>query len=423
MDYNPFNSELKDERLEFVKSEEIGDNVFIYFRLKPLLLLKCPVCFSDNVVRNGTKKRQIKGNLFNGKKTFNIVVYTRYKCNNCSKMFMDKVKDCEKKDQITNSTKLNVLKYLKTDMTFKTISNILGISDFSVIEIFKRYIKCPPVPFGEVLCVDEFKNLKQSDGKFAFLMYNPLAHIVNDVLPERTLVVLNEYFYKYDYFALAKVKYFISDMYETYRTIKKTFFPNATHIVDSFHYIRYVTDAFNKVRIRIQDSFDTKTWQYKILKRYAKLFTNKTNELSVKEKFYNQKTGKLCTASVIITDALSITPELSEAYNMLQSFYIGWNKTKMEEAKSFIYNTIIKFSKSTLKEFNDVSNTFKNWKDEIINSFIRLSDRRLNNDYIEGINNKIKAIKKAAYGFKVFELFRLRIMYLINPSITIEYIK
>ena len=43
-------------------------------------------------------------------------------------------------------------------------------------------------------------------------------------------------------------------MYESYRTIKRMFFHNATHIVDSFHYIRYVTDAFNKVRIKIQES-------------------------------------------------------------------------------------------------------------------------------------------------------------------------
>ena len=59
---------------------------------------------------------------------------------------------------------------------------------------------------------------------------------------------------------------------------------------------------------------------------------------------------------------------------------------------------------------------FINWKIEILNSFIRFGDKRLRNGYIEGINNKIKVIKRIAYGYTNFTHFRNRIMYMINSD-------
>ena len=51
----------------------------------------------------------------------------------------------------------------------------------------------------------------------------------------------------------------------------------------------------------------------------------------------------------------------------------------------------------------------------IVNSFI---DERFSNGYTEGLNNKIKAIKRIAFGYKNFEFFRLRTMYTLNGKIS-----
>ena len=57
---------------------------------------------------------------------------------------------------------------------------------------------------------------------------------------------------------------------------------------------------------------------------------------------------------------------------------------------------------------------FERWFDEIGNSYIRFGDRRLNNAYLEGKNNRIKEIKKISYGCNSFYYFRNRLMYVIN---------
>ena len=63
---------------------------------------------------------------------------------------------------------------------------------------------------------------------------------------------------------------------------------------------------------------------------------------------------------------------------------------------------------SEIGEFIEASNT-----NYIANSFI---DKRLSNGFIEGLNNKIKVIKRVGFGYKNFEFFRLRILYILKSK-------
>jgi transposase len=55
--------------------------------------------------------------------------------------------------------------------------------------------------------------------------------------------------------------------------------------------------------------------------------------------------------------------------------------------------------------FPKSSQTIKNWIGEIISYF----DNRTTNGILEGINNKLKLIKRTAYGFRNFNNFRTRV--------------
>lgn len=421
MYFNPFSSELKDERLELIEQYSIDNIEYLTFFLHSNSNTICPRCKRNNVIKFGKKLRTLKTKILMNSNTVVNIKYHRFKCKDCNKIFDDKCADVEVKNQIPYSTIHGVLNHLKLDISMKNIAVMFNLSETTIQRIFDENINCPAVSFGDVLCVDEFKNLKDdNENKYAFIMYDPNRHEINDILPNRHIGTISDYLYKKDYKELEKVKYFISDMYETYRSIKKKFFPNSTHIVDSFHYIRYVTDAFDSVRIRIQKEHDEKTWQYKILKRYSKILLKNVKDIGTKPIHYNPKTHRHETSSSIITTALEISSELSEAYALLQDFLTKWNKTKFENANEFIGSTIHDFQYSSLKEFRDASHTFINWKKEIINSFIRFGNNRLNNEYIEGMNNRIKEIKRVGFGYRNFEHFRNRIMYIVNRTIRIN---
>ena len=60
--------------------------------------------------------------------------------------------------------------------------------------------------------------------------------------------------------------------------------------------------------------------------------------------------------------------------------------------------------------------TMQFWHTSIINSF----SSSLTNDFTEGCNNKIKVIKRNAYGYKNFRKFRNRILHMFSHKIPIN---
>lgn len=60
---------------------------------------------------------------------------------------------------------------------------------------------------------------------------------------------------------------------------------------------------------------------------------------------------------------------------------------------------------------NEAANTIENWLEYICNSFI---DKRFSNGFTEGLNNKIKVIKRVGFEYKDFDFFRLRLLYILN---------
>ena len=84
---------------------------------------------------------------------------------------------------------------------------------------------------------------------------------MNDPIRKRTLDILSNRRKNYliSYFTRVEnrenVKYVISDMYEPYLLATKVMFKNAKYVIDRFHYARYIMDALNDIRIRLQKIF------------------------------------------------------------------------------------------------------------------------------------------------------------------------
>ena len=55
-------------------------------------------------------------------------------------------------------------------------------------------------------------------------------------------------------------------MYEPYLLVTQIMFPKAKYVVDRFHYITYIMDALDGIRIRQQKEYNEKSRKYKLLK-------------------------------------------------------------------------------------------------------------------------------------------------------------
>ena len=86
-----------------------------------------------------------------------------------------------------------------------------------------------------------------------------------------------------------------------------------------------------------------------------------------------------------------------------RAWYGGMSRSQAEERLKSLEKTM---SDGSLSEFKELLHTLDNWREEILNYF----DYPITNGFVEGKNNRIKTIKRMAYGYRNMDNFRLRIL-------------
>ena len=90
-----------------------------------------------------------------------------------------------------------------------------------------------------------------------------------------------------------------------------------------------------------------------------------------------------------------------------EQFYKIMECTDRETAKKLMSDWILFAQNSEILEYGECTKTLANWRTGILNSF----DVPYSNGFTEGCNNKIKVLKRNAYGYRNFERFRKRILH------------
>lgn len=103
---------------------------------------------------------------------------------------------------------------------------------------------------------------------------------------------------------------------------------------------------------------------------------------------------------------LDYSEDLRWAYSIIQKLF-EFNDELDPNKKVLLFKEFMTYSSNcNLPEFNTHLNSYFKWHKYIINSFF--SD--YTNGITEGLNTKIKTIKRIAFGFRNFKNFRLKIL-------------
>ena len=159
--------------------------------------------------------------------------------------------------------------------------------------------------------------------------------------------------------------------------------------------------------------------EYRLLKsRYYYILKNR-DDLDYEEYELDPILNAHVTDLYICDEVLKIHPDLKAAYNIKEE-YIAFNDEEprtfpgRQEKEKQLESLIRKMMLSNIEEMKDCAKTLKNWKEEILNSFEWIDDRRLSNGPIEGKNNYIKKIISNANGLSNFQRARNKFMYSQN---------
>ena len=109
---------------------------------------------------------------------------------------------------------------------------------------------------------------------------------------------------------------------------------------------------------------------------------------------------------------LSTSADLSTAYHLKELLYeILMTKTQ-QEAKMLLLEWIEEAEESGIPEFKSATTAYRNWLPQIVNSCCQ----PITNGFTEGCNNKIKVLKRNAYGYQNFNRFRKRILFMFSAN-------
>ena len=383
--------------------------------------VRCPICnkFTSSV---HDKLKPIRSVYLDscGTNVDLIIHKKRYHCYNCGKIFTEEININAAKGNISNKVKIQIrkdllnynlsLKYIaeKNRVSITTIENEM----LDIISGIPKHITNLP----RVISFDEFK-ADTKLGKYAFILNDPIHKKVLDVLPERKKERLLQYF------TYCKnrhsVEFVISDMYEPYLLVTQIMFPKAKYVVDRFHYITYIMDALDGIRIRLQKTYSDKSKEYKLLKNKKNVSLLRKYSIEIDWWIYTKryKNGHMVDTITIniLHDMFDISEELKEGYYLKEDFLDIVHHINQIEPGKEIDRWISKCILKNIPEFIEAVRTISRWKEYILNSFI---DERYSNGFTEGINNKIKVIKRVGFGYKSFELLRGRILYVFGGKIS-----
>jgi transposase len=352
----------------------------------------CPHCIKKTNVIHQKYERQFRDLPITGKEVHLHLHQRRFYCSDCNKYFNERFSFVDSNRKTTRRYERHVYEYTKNS-TPQKISAQENLSWHTVNEIHKRWsseeIASRHVGKVRVIGMDEFA-VKKGHRNYATVIVDLERVEIIDILDYREQKKLIDYFENRGADWCKEIEVFCSDMWRGFFGTAKSVFPNATLVVDRFHFFGYLNKAIDNERKALRRKFKTqeefKRLKWALLKDPTDLTDTQKNKLD--------KVFLLC-------------PQLKLLYNQKEKIRFIFNKRLTHEQGEIELNKWIDEAK---KLNNRYLNTFlemlNNWKEYLLNYF----SHRFTTSIIEGINNTIKTVKRMGYGFRNFGNFKLRIL-------------
>lgn len=363
----------------------------------------CPQCGHVHLVKNGYRIRDFIGLPIGGKKVIIRMKVQRYKCKN---------EDCDydRQENIPFATGScgythRFAKYvvgLLRGMTLKDVANLLDVSWDTVKEIHTRYLErhyaLPSLEGVDCIGIDEFAVRKGHVYKT----------IVVDLKSGRILYVGEgkgadalDGFWKKVKKKRLDIKYVATDLSAAFISSVYGNCPNAVHVFDHFHVVKLMNEKLDDIR-RVQYNMEKDINKRKVLK--GTRFLLLCNGTDIFDKKYRTR----------LDNALDMNKPLSQAYYLKEMLREIWAQANKEEAEKVMDDWVKQAKESKVPQLVKMAATIMAHRTGILAWY----DCHISTAKVEGINNKIKVMKKTAYGFRDERYFKLRLYALHDCRIT-----
>lgn len=425
-DYIGITLNLKDPNITFddkiCEERKIkGVTAALYFATLSYIPTHCECCGFANqggsIVKNGYLTSRVKWLHMANRPAYIQLKKQRFLCRKCQATFVAQSPEIERGCFIARRVKQAIALELGDAISLKDLSRRHNVSPTTTGRILTQLGTSFQVNFNYLpahLSLDEFQSVKQVAGKMSFIYCDSVTHEILDILPDRRLKPLRDYFSRFSLEARQRVKTIVVDMNAAYFTLACELFPNANVIIDRFHIVQLISRSLNQTRIQVMKQFfgsnSNKMKDYRKLKNYWRLLLKCSTELDFQTYRYQRLFKKPLPETEIIDYLLTLDPTLKATYTTYQDLlyyskrndFYGFKQT-VDQVSTNVSALMVTSLKTLKKHLSRIENTF---------AF------PYSNGPLEGSINKIKVIKRVAYGYRSFWNFKHRILVSFNLTQT-----
>jgi transposase len=328
------------------------------------------------------------------RKCYIRIIPVRYECTHCkgnkgrALTTTQKLSWYEPRSPHTKAYEEHVLLEL-VNSTVEDVSIKKDIGYEAVMGVMGRYIS-KKVNWNEInrlgiLGIDEI-SLKKGHKDFVAIVTSKVDGeiVILAVLKDRLKDTVKDFLLSIPKRLRMTVKAVCSDMYEGFINPVKEVFGEKMIVVDRFHVAKLYRSKLDKLRIKELKRLkkDLPEEEYKKLKNVMWILRKQEADLSQEE-------------LEVLEFLFHHSPDLKMAYGFCKELTAIFDENLVKSrAKRKLESWISRVGKSRLKCFDTFLNTLTKFMNEITNYF---RDRNTSG-FVEGLNNKIKVIKRRCYG-------------------------
>lgn len=354
----------------------------------------CPRCGHRSHRLHQNKQRLIRDLPWGNKEVLLKVNRRRFKCKKCQKPFSESLNFVGNRKKFTDRYGENITQQvINSDLKNVAKNNKLQEDQVSSMLMYMAQ-KILPINLEHLtkLGIDEI-SLVKGQGKFIVVLVDLETHKLIGLVSERKQSEIKKVMIQWGEKVLCQIQEVSMDMTGNYKHLIKKICPNAEITVDRFHVTKIVHRELNQARIEQKKTAEVLNSQER-----NKLFTGLKGSKFVLLKSVNKLSEKQKNKLEIVKEAsplIKIMHELKEEFSELFE-----NSKDLGTGTLKLIDWLLKaepYYKKSVK-------TIKRWLPEIVGYF----SSGTTNGVVEGINNKLKLLKRSAFGFRNFHNFEIR---------------
>jgi len=376
----------------YVKSQYVEGGIVLHVA-QPPERCRCSACGSADVASRGQVERRFRGVPIGRKPVWIALPIPRVACRACGVVRQVAVAFAESRVSYTKAFARYALE-LSRLMTIKDVARHLGISwdvikDIQKQDLRRRFGK-PKLKRLRRIAIDEISVGKGH--RYVTLVLDLDSGAVMYVGEGKGADSLAE-FWKRLCASGAKIEAVATDMSPAYIEAVTTNLPRAMLVFDRFHVMKLFNDKLSDLRRELyREATDLQHKQ--VLKGTRWLLLKRPENLDPKRNEMKR-----------LDEALRLNHSLATAYYLKEDLAEAWEQDDRETAEAFLLDWIHQAEGSGIRMLMQFARTLRFHAQGILAYY----DYPISTGPLEGTNNKIKPMKRQAYGFRDQEFLKLKI--------------